>query len=341
VTGTEGGTRDSAAPRSSFAEFFAAEIAPALPALEAQRRDRRRGAVTRALGTAFVVVAAALIAGMAVHAFAGGAVLIAGTVAGFIWARRPAGRHREAVRARIVPALCRYLGTEEYHRKPGKRFDMARVQKSGIAGAFTRASLQDLFVGRHRATGFRMVEARLFRKRRTGGGNGGRERRSVFAGLLCDIEVPVKFGGAVLLVGERDTRGEWIAGIMRRNFPAAAPVAFDHPAFDARFRVLSDNPAEARRLLPPPLLETLLALAEEIDAAEKRAGFDGGLNAAFLDGRFLMAIPQRRNLFEIGQIDRSLDHAEEDLRRLALEFTIPERLIDSLHGDRKPLLPQG
>ena len=77
---------------------------------------------------------------MAWHPFAGGALLIAGSATGLIWARRPARRHREAVRARIVPALCRYLGTEEYHRKPGKRFEIARVQKSGIAGAFTRAA---------------------------------------------------------------------------------------------------------------------------------------------------------------------------------------------------------
>ncbi|HMA14032.1 MAG TPA: hypothetical protein VKP12_04560, partial [Kiloniellaceae bacterium] len=142
MTDTDSGTGEREAPRRSFAAFFAAEIAPALPALEAQRQDRRRGAVTRALGAAFVVVVAALIAGMALHAFAGGALLIAGTVAGFIWARRPARRHREAVRARILPALCRYLGTEEYHRKPGKRFDIAGVQKSGIAGAFTRAHLE-------------------------------------------------------------------------------------------------------------------------------------------------------------------------------------------------------
>lgn len=340
MTDAETGSRQSPAPRRSFAEFFAAEIAPALPALEAQRLDRRRGAFARSLGTAFVVVAAALIAGMAVHAFAGAAVLIAGTVAGFIWARRPGGRHREAVRAHIVPALCRYLGTEEYHRKPGKRFDTARVQKSGIAGAFTRASLQDLFAGSHRGTGFRMVEARLYRQRRTARENGGRQRRTIFAGLLCDIDVPVTFAGVVLLVGERGTRGDWIAGIMRRNFPAAAPVALGHPTFDARFQVLSDDAAQARRLLEPGLMETLLALAEEIDTAEKSAGREGGLNGAFLDGRFLLAIPQRRNLFEIGALERSLDHAEEDLRRLALEFTIPQRLIDNLHGERKPLLPE-
>src|SRR3546814_829284 len=81
-------TERHTAPHRSFAEFFAAEIAPGLPALETQRRDRRRNAYTRLLVAAFVVVVTALIVGMAWHALAGGAVLIVGVVVGFIWARR-------------------------------------------------------------------------------------------------------------------------------------------------------------------------------------------------------------------------------------------------------------
>src|SRR3546814_8263892 len=96
--------------------------------------------------------------------------------------------------------------------------------------------------------------------------------------------------------------------------------------------VLIDDPTEAQRLLQPGLMEPLLALAEELG--------EDGLNGAFLDGRFLLAIPQRRNLFEIGRLNRSLEHAEDDPRRLAAEFTIPHRLIDNLHGARKPLLPE-
>ena len=44
-------------------------------------QDRRRSAYARSFGAAFVVVVAALLFGMAWHAFAGGVVLIAGAVA--------------------------------------------------------------------------------------------------------------------------------------------------------------------------------------------------------------------------------------------------------------------
>ena len=330
-------TETETATRRSFAEFFAAEIAPGLPALEAQRRDRRRNAYTRLFGAAFAVVVAALIVAMAWHALAGGALLVVGAIVGLFWGRLPARRHHAAVREHVIPPLLRFLGSAEYHRQPGDRFDLERVRRSGIAGAFTRAKLEDLFLGTYRDTEFRLVEARLYRKR----GSGGRERRTVFAGLLCDVNVPAPFAGTVLLVGDRGTRGDWIAGVMQRNFPAALPVALDHPAFAERYRVYADDAAEAARLLQPGLRETLLALADELGDAREKARQGGGLNCAFLEGRFLMAIPQRRDLFEIGRLHRSLEHAEDDLRRLAAEFTVPQRLIDNLHGERKPVLPRG
>jgi len=326
-------TDDATSPRQSFTEFFAAEIAPGLPALEAQRRDRLRNAYTRIFGAAFVVVVAALIAWLAWHPVAGGVVLVAGALIGLTWARQPAKRHRSAVRDLVIPPLLRFLGTGEgnveYHREPDGRFDLDRVKRSGITGTFNRAKLEDLFLGRYRDTDFRMVEARLRRKRQRGGRSG---RRTVFSGLLRDISVPAAFSGAVLLVGDKGAAGNWVVDLLKRNFAGIEPVALGDPAFEARYQVYSDNPAEAQRLLQPGMLETLLALSDELDRK--------AVNCAFLEGRYLMAIPQRRDLFEIGLLQRSLEHAEDDLRRLAAEFTIAHRLIDNLHGERKPLLPE-
>src|SRR3546814_18486635 len=121
------------------------------------------------------------------------------------------------------------------------------MQRSGSAGACTRAKLEDLVGGSHRDTDFRLVEAHLHRKRRTGG----RTRRNVFSGLLCEVSVPVPVAAVVLLVGDRGTRGEWIAGIMRHNLPAPVPVTLDHPSFAGRYRFLSPDPPEAQRLPPP------------------------------------------------------------------------------------------
>lgn len=322
-------TETQAPPVRDFAAFFAAEIAPGLPALEAARKDRLRKTYVRAAGGAFVVVLSAIIVWLLELPVVAVAVLVLGGMAGGWWALGPARRHKEAARALFIPPLVSYLGTIEHFRDPKGRFDLSRVERSGITGAFNRSKLEDLFIGRHRDTDFRMIEARL-RKR-----SGGRCKRqtTVFKGLLCEVGVPVSFEGVVLLLGDKGRLGNWIVDKIRGTFQGVAPVPLDHPAFEERFQVYSDNPAEAARLLQPGLLDTLLALAGELDRE--------AVNCAFIDGRFLIALPQKENLFEVGHLHRSLAHAEDDLRRLAVEFTIPQRLIDNLHGERKPLLPEG
>jgi hypothetical protein len=320
-------TEPAAPARPSLSEIFASEIAPGLPALEAARADRLRKAYVRAAGSAFVIVLAAIIVWLIGQPAVAGVLLVAGAAAGAFWVLSPARHHREAVRALFIPPLLRYLGNIEHHRKPNDGFDLSRIRRSGITGGFDRAKLEDLFVGSYRDTDFRMVEARL-RKRR-----GGRRNRqpTVFSGLLCEVSVPVAFEGVVLLVGDKGTLGNRIVDEVRKRFQGIEAAPAGHAAFEARYQVYSDRPDEAGRLLQPGLVETLLALADELDRQ--------ALNCAFLEGRFVIALPQRRDLFEIGRLHRSLEHGEDDLRRLALEFTIPHRLIDNLHGERKPLMP--
>lgn len=321
-------TEQESQARPGLAEIFAAEIAPGLPALEAARKDRLRKTWVRAAGAAFVVVLTVIIVWLAGWPAVAIAVLALGGAGGGWWALAPARRHREAARALFVPPLLRFLGDIEHHRDPGDRFDLGRVRQSGITGAFNRSKLEDLFVGRHRGTDFRMVEAKLQKRRNTGR----RRRRTVFKGLICEVSVPIAFEGVVLLVGDKGKLGNWIVGKLRETFDGIEAVTLDHGAFEERFQVYSDRPEEARRLLQPGLCDTLMALADEVGRA--------AVNCAFIEGRFLVALPQKENLFEIGRLHRSLAQGEDDLRRLAAEFTIPQRLIDNLHGERKQVLPE-
>jgi hypothetical protein len=324
-----------AAAAQSFAAFYAREIAPGLPALEAQRRDRLRKAYVRAAGLGFVLAVVAA-AGFALPDWriAVAVLVVLGLAAGAWWVTAPARRHREAVRAVAVAPLQRYLGNLEYHRKPdpktpGARFDLDLIARSGIVGGFNRSKLEDLLSGRHRGTDYQMVEARL--RRRSGGKRS--SSTTVFRGLLCSLSVPVAFKCRVLLVADKGALGNRVTDFLRDTFTEMSPVALDHGAFEDRFQVYSDAPAEARQLLQPGLLDSLLAIADE---AGKEA-----VNCAFLEGRFVIAIPQAKDLFEIGRLHRSLDYAEADLRRLASEFTIPQRLIDTLHGERVRVLGGG
>ncbi|WP_193367239.1 DUF3137 domain-containing protein [Pelagibius marinus] len=320
-----------ATAQQDFDAFFAAQIAPALPALEAVRKDRLRSATLRALATAFVVVLAALVAWLLGRPWVAGGILVVGLAAGYFLASRPVEHHRKAVRDLFIPPLCRFLQsageTVEYHRRPGDRFDLDGFKRSGVLLGFGRSKvvLEDFIGGRHRDTDYRMVEARLKQ-------SGKSSTTTVFAGLLCDISVPQPFSCKVVISPDTGGLGNKVMDFLRGGFAKVEQVPLGHAAFEQRFRVYSDNPEEARGLLQEGLLDSLLAIA---DGLGKQA-----VSCAFFEGRFLVIIPQSRNLFEVGRLHRSLAHAEEDLRRLAGEFTIPQRLIDNLHGERSRVLPE-
>ncbi len=324
---TTGAADDRAA---DFEQVYAREIAPHARDMEA-KRQARVAAFYRRIGLSVPLIALAAGALYTVGFLQGEPLwsaigLVVAAVAAGYWISRPAARHREELKDLVIAPLCRFLGDLEYSRAAKEGFDTERFEEAGVVGHHTRTKLEDLFTGSHRATGFRMVEARLRRRRRGRRSSGS---STVFKGLLFDIEVPQSFSGRILLTTDKGGLVNRMEGFFRDTFGDTAPVAFDHPAFEARYEVYSDDAAAARALLTPALLDSLVALCE---AAEKEA-----LRAAFVDGRFLLALPSRKDLFEIGKLHRSLEHLEEDVKALLAQVTLPHRVIDYLHGDRPEL----
>jgi len=325
-------TEPEATRPESFTDFFEREIQPGLAPLEEQRRDRLRASTVRAAGSAIVAVLASLMAWLLDQPIIAAVILLAGAGIGYLWARQPARQHRAALRDLVIPPLLRFLGDVDYHRQPGWHFELERFRRSGVLPAADKAkvALEDLIVGRYRDTDYRLVEARVKPKSRS---KNAAATRRLFAGLLCDISVPQDFAGRVLLVPAPGEPGEQPPQALPDGLAGLSQVNIDQPDFEKRFSVYSDSPRMARGLLQPALLESLLSIADDLKVR--------AMTCAFLEGRFLVALPAQENLFEIGRLRRSLELAEADLRRLAIEFTLPQRLIDNLHGDRKPLLPRG
>jgi hypothetical protein len=314
---------------ASFQPIYESQIAPKLEDLERNRGKRRSEAYRRAIISAALTVALSAVAyllgePLAWRTFLVVAVFAVSGLVGFIWSAKPASRHREEVRGVVVPPLSAFLGGLEYHRKP-KDSGVERFEAAGVVGSHSRRSTEDLFIGRHRDTGFQMVEARLRRR-------SGKRTREIFRGLLLDIEVPTDFAATTLMVRDYGPLVGGLVDFVRKTFTGMERITLDHPDFESRYQAYSTDPAEARRLLARPFLDTMVSLADQAGKA--------ALNGAFHDGRFLLALPVRRDLFEIGKLHHALDRFEDDVRALLDQFTIPHRLIDHLHGDRPELLPR-
>jgi hypothetical protein len=326
-----GGFIEKSPHEDGFAAVFAAEIAPRLEAVEAERRSRQRAIRNRALILAGIALAVVIggIVGFSLQAVEAVAALAAVVLSaafglGWNWMLGPRKAHRDALREVLVGPVCRFLGGLRYARDPEGAVDAKRFAAHGLVADHEEAHTEDLFEGRHRGTSFRMVEARL---RARHSARAGRRQHNVFQGLLFEVQVPVPFGGRTLISADRGLVAAAIAGLFEAgDADRIQKVAFDDPAFEARYQTYSDDPAEARRLMSSAFRANLVALAEAHD--------EPPLGAAFAEGIFRLALPTKRDLFEPGSIWRSALRSENDARRLLAEVATPIRVIDYLHGVR-------
>ncbi|MFP6743386.1 MAG: DUF3137 domain-containing protein [Alphaproteobacteria bacterium] len=237
---------------------------------------------------------------------------------GWWWTEKLQHGYQEAFREILVGPICKFLGGLKYDREPGDQFDHKRFTSLGVtpSGSFDRC--EDLFVGRHRDTGFKMIDVKVVQR-------GKNSSTTVFDGLLFEIDVPMDFDGRTLIGRDIGAVGNALKGFFKDKFGKQERVKFQDAAFEARFAVYASDADEAYQLVSPAFCKTMLALAETHD--------DKTLGAGFVDGVFLLAVPVDGDLFEPGSITRSVYECEDDIHKFLEEITIAHRVIDILHGD--------
>lgn len=309
-----------------FARVFETDIMPRLGELEQERQARRKSFYRRLALSIAAVVAAVLIAySLFPTVFVVPIIaLVLGAIIAAIVVQQPVKAFGDRLRALVMPPVCRFFGDLDYEANASTgRLGLDRFRRAHIIGSYTSARIDDLFAGRHRETGFVMAEVTVKRRQRTGKN---RSNRTVFRGLLFEVDVPAGFAGRTLIGRDAGGIGNLLGGWFLGFFSGLNRVTFPHERFESLYEVYADDPEEARRLIGPDFADTMVALAEAYKEAP--------LKAAFFEGAFLLAMPMRRNLFQAGSIFRPLDGCADDLRRVLRDITIAHRLIDYLHGER-------
>jgi hypothetical protein len=266
-----------------FARVFQREIAPHIASLEAERAQGR---------TSFITTAIAFAAGIPMLLYVlwpfdrGWAVL--GAVVALMIGVHVLGsrqrRFRNRVRDLVMPAICRVIGDLRHSggSAPGIPFD--DLESLGLLPRHNRRTVDDVFEGRHRDTGFVMAEATL--RQRSGGRRS--RTRTVFRGLILAIEVPRNVPARILVAPASGAIGNHLKGWIN-GFSGLERVSLPHPAFEARFEVYSDAPAVARDTVGPAFCDAMVALAEAHDGQP--------LHGAFRLRSFYLTIPKRRDSF--------------------------------------------
>jgi Protein of unknown function (DUF3137) len=310
------GTRDP-----QLARLFQREIAPHLPALEAERAQGRSRFITTAVGVGAGAVVLLMVLWPLDPVWAIVAAVIPLVICLHMLGNQQR-RFRQRVRDLVMPAICRAIGDLRHSAgsAPGIPFD--DLESLGLLPSHNRRQVDDVFEGRHRDTGFVMTEA-VLRYRR--GGSKSRTR-TVFHGLIVAIQVPRDVPACILVAREAGAIGNRLKGWIN-GFSGLERVSLPHPAFERRFEVYSDDPAVARDTVGPAFCDAMVALAEAYD--------DQAIQGAFRLRWFYLTIPsKRRHQFSLGSLFRTLDGLEEDAHRVLHDIRIVHRVIDTLHGDR-------
>jgi hypothetical protein len=310
------GTRDP-----QLARLFQREVAPHLPALEAERAQGRSRSITTAVGFG----AGAVVLLTVLWPLDPGWAIVAAVIAlviGLHMLGNQQRRFRQRVRDLVMPAICRAIGDLRHSAgsAPGIPFD--DLESLGLLPSHNRRQVDDVFEGRHRDTGFVMAEAALRYRR---GGSKSRTR-TVFRGLMVAIEVPRDVPARILVAREAGAVGNRLKGWIN-GFSGLERVSLPHPAFEARFEVYSDDPAVARATVGPAFCDAMVVLAE--------AHVSQAIQGAFrLRWFYLTILSKQRDQFRLGSLFRTLDGLEEDAHRVLQDIRIVHRVIDTLHGDR-------
>jgi hypothetical protein len=309
----------SSAPEKRLAQLFRREVAPHLAALDAEHAKRRTQFLVTLVGGALgVTVLTALLwpldPGWAVAA----------SVIGLAIAAKVLGQQqrsfRHYLRRLVMPAICQAVG-ELQHRSgeaPDVPFDA--LERLGLLPGHNWRRIDDVFIGRHRGTGFVMAEALLRQRSR-----GSRRHRSctVFRGLILAIEVPREVPARILIARDSGALGNRLRGWLK-SFSGLARVTLPDPEFEARFECYADRPEVARSTVSPGFCAALTRLAD---------GHAGRpLQGAFQGRWFYLSMPRRGDQFRLGSLFRSLDGLQQEAGQVLQDIQIVHRVIDTLHG---------
>ncbi|MDF0601195.1 DUF3137 domain-containing protein [Psychromarinibacter sp. C21-152] len=315
-----------------FAPVFRDHVAPALEKIETERLRRLATArkwlfICIGAGVALGAVLSFLIQGEARFIFALVAVGL-GVIVGLTIRSAQANAWSGAVEQAVMPAICDHVGELQFSSTPTRDFPVSQMRALGMLGSYDRANLTDELRGTYRDTSYHMVEARLTKKTRDSDNK--TKTRTVFDGLLFHIAVPVEAPGRILVARDYGAIGNTLSGLFSGDRGRGMPrVELEHERFERAFEVHADRPDEARAFMPPPFLDSLLAIGEDEGGRKGTksmvAGFEGSA--------FYLALARGGSFMKMGGLTTSVTEMEEDLHAIFADIALVRRIIDRLHGE--------
>ena len=272
-----------------FSKYFHDEIFPVLAARDGKRREAVKTTKKYCAAIAAAMLFAAIMFQTTMLALMAGGAAMAGV---YQWQTKTI---KAATKDNIVGGICQYLGwtfTAEVVAKPNlDKWSSLGLIPSGYSAerntASKRVSFEDEMSGEAHGATFRSLEIHMERK-------GDKSYHTVLRGQMIAISFPRKFLGRTVVLRDKGRFQRKTKGDMKR-------VGLVDPVFEKIFEAYGTDQVEARYLLTPDFMQTLVDLEESVDGKNIRFGF--------IDGQLLIVV-ETPNRYEAGSMFEPLTKPE-------------------------------
>ncbi len=270
-----------------FSEYYHNEIFPVLAARDGKRREAVRktklygGLIAAGAGVIALGLMAVLMLQGAMLAVALGGMAIGGI---YHWQTKTI---KADTKDTIVGGICKYLGWK-FSAQATEKPDLEYWAQLGLLPsgyntesrtASKRAAFEDQMSGEAHGAQFRSLEVLMERK-------GDKSYNTVLHGQMIIMFFPRKFLGRTVVLRDKGRFQRKTKGEMKR-------VGLVDPVFERIFEAYGTDQVEARYLLTPDFMQTLVDLEHSVDGKNIRFGF--------IDGQLLIVV-ETPNRYEAGSM---------------------------------------
>lgn len=268
------------------------------------------------------------------------------------------------LKVNCLPEILKYLGDFEWgHNK--KVIADSELNQSGLFADFNKRTLDDEFQGSYKGVNFDICETELLYETNWGGR---RTTLSVFKGVIMSFDLgrTIKSRTIVSTKGDLIKKNSYLLylipflysllellkqenlqtiingiivlliaaifymivfkGVLRKRKQPFERVSLEDPKFNKKFDVYSSVQLEARYFVTPAFMERFQNLNTVFGSKKAKCSFYGD--------KLMIAISTNKNLFEIGQIYKTLENPET-IHSFYKEVSAIYQLIDYFKLDEK------
>jgi hypothetical protein len=169
----------------------------------------------------------------------------------------------QAFRSRVLPEIAKCVDPL-LNYSPQPNLTLQEIAQTEVINShYNRFRAEDQFSGKWKEVDYRFCEIRL---RRESGSGKNKKNVEVFSGVALTFEYPKVFQFKTLVHPDRaeGVLGGYVAGLLQDVMQTGSRlkrVQLEHPDFEKKFKVMSENENEARFIFTPKKMELMIQLS--------------------------------------------------------------------------------